>query len=333
MFSTFMVVGGAGFVGSHLVDALLNHAAEKVVVVDNMHLGTLENLRYAAQTEKVVIYREDARYSTALENIIDKEKPDAIFNLAVKCLPYGFVDPEGSFMTGVEIAQNLANLLRKHKFQRLIHFSSSEAYGTAKIVPMNEAHPLDPTTPYGAGKAAADLLLQSYHKLFNAEISIIRPFNLYGPRQNMEAYAAVIPVTINRILHSKKPIIEGDGLQTRDFTYVGDAAESAIKLMNSESAIGKVVNIGQNREHSIKEVISTICNELDYPQDQIEYTKARPSDVRRLFADVSLAKKLIAYAPQVSFTKGIKLTVKWFKERLSQPGAPCEVLKYAGVQF
>jgi UDP-glucose 4-epimerase len=328
-----MVVGGAGFVGSHLVDALLKHGAEKVVVVDNMHLGTIENLRSAAKTNKVVIYREDARYLTALENIIDREKPEAIFNLAVKCLPYGFVDPEGSFMTGVEIAQNLANLLRKKKYRRMLHFSSSEAYGSAKIVPMSETHPLDPTTPYGAGKAAADLLLQSYHKLFNIEIGIIRPFNLYGPRQNMDAYAAVIPVTINRILHSKKPIIEGDGLQTRDFTYVGDAAEAAIKLMNCESAMGEVVNVGQNQEHSIKEVISTICKELNYPDESIEYTKARPSDVRRLFADVSLAKKLIAYSPQVGFAEGIRLTVKWFKERMSKSSDLYEVLKYAGVQF
>ncbi len=328
-----MVVGGAGFVGSHLVDALLKHDAEKVVVVDRMHLGTIENLRSAAKTNKVLIYREDARYLTALENIIDREKPEAIFNLAVKCLPYGFVDPEGSFMTGVEIAQNLANLLRKKKYRRLLHFSSSEAYGSAKIVPMSETHPLDPTTPYGAGKAAADLLLQSYHKLFNIEIGIIRPFNLYGPRQNMDAYAAVIPITINRILHSKKPIIEGDGLQTRDFTYVGDAAEAAIKLMNCESAMGEVVNVGQNQEHSIREVISTICKELSYPQDNIEYTKARPSDVRRLFADVTLAKKLIAYSPHVDFAEGIGLTVKWFKERMSKSSDLYEVLKYAGVQF
>lgn len=328
-----MVVGGAGFVGSHLVDALLKHGAEKVVIVDNMHLGTIENLRSAAKTNKVVIYREDARYLTALENIIDREKPEAIFNLAVKCLPYGFVDPEGSFMTGVEIAQNLANLLRKKKYRRLLHFSSSEAYGSAKIVPMSETHPLDPTTPYGAGKAAADLLLQSYHKLFNIEIGIIRPFNLYGPRQNMDAYAAVIPVTINRILHSKKPIIEGDGLQTRDFTYVGDAAEAAIKLINCEPAMGEVVNVGQNQEHSIKDVISTICKELDYPQDNIEYTKPRPSDVRRLFADVSLARKLIAYSPHVGFAEGTRLTVKWFKERMSKSSDLYEVLKYAGVQF
>lgn len=330
-FSTFMVVGGAGFVGSHLVDLLLKHGAEKVVVVDNMHLGTLENLYSAMQTKKAIVYREDARYFSALDNIIDREKTEVIFNLAVKCLPYGFVDPEGSFMTGVEIAQNLANLLRKRKYQRLIHFSSSEAYGTAKRVPMSESHPLDPTTPYGAGKAAADLLLQSYYKLFNVELSIIRPFNLYGPRQNMEAYAAVIPVTINRILHSKKPIVEGDGLQTRDFTYVEDAAEAAIKLMSCESAIGNVVNIGQNREYSIHEVVSTICNELNYPQDQIEYAKARPCDVRRLFADVSLAKDLIGYAPHVSFGEGIKLTVKWFKARLRQPNVPpWEVLKFVG---
>lgn len=311
-----LVVGGAGFVGSHVVDALVKHGAEKIVVVDNMFLGKMENLNEAIQKGNVIVYKEDARYLTALENIIEREKPEGVFNLAVKCLPYGFIDPEGAFMTGVEIAHNLANLLRKKKFERLLHFSSSEAYGTAVHVPMDENHPLDPNSPYGAGKAAADLLLLSYYKLFGLEVSIIRPFNFYGERQNMEAYAAVVPVTIWRILNGERPILEGDGLQTRDCTYVKDGAEAAVKMMDCDKAIGRIVNVGQGREINIKTVISTICDMLDYPSDKIEHRPPRPSDVRRLHADITLAKKMLGYSPKTSFNEGIELTIDWFRSKM-----------------
>ncbi len=315
-YKKLLVVGGAGFVGSHIVDALVKHRAEKIVVVDNMFLGNTENLDEAIQKGNVIVYKEDARYLTALENIIEREKPDAVFNLAVKCLPYGFIDPEGAFMTGVEIAHNLANLLRKERFERLLHFSSSEAYGTAVHVPMDECHPLNPNSPYGAGKAAADLLLLSYYKLFGLEISVIRPFNFYGERQNMEAYAAVVPVTIWRVLNGKNPILEGDGLQSRDFTYVKDGAEIAIKMMECDEAVGRVVNIGQGEEVNIKTIISMICNKLDYPFDKVEHRPSRPSDVRRLHADISLAKKMLGYAPKTSFNKGLELTIDWFKSEM-----------------
>jgi len=315
-YKNLLVVGGAGFVGSHVVDALVKHGAEKIVVVDNMFLGKPENLNEAARKGNLIVYKEDARYLTALENIIDREKPEAVFNLAVKCLPYGFIDPEGAFMTGVEIAHNLANLLRKKKFERLLHFSSSEAYGTAVYVPMDESHPLDPNSPYGAGKAAADLLLLSYFKLYGLEISVIRPFNLYGERQNMEAYAAVIPVTIWRILNGEKPILEGDGLQSRDFTYVKDGAEAAVKMMDCDEAVGKVVNIGQGDEIDIKTVISMICDKLGYPFNKIEHRPPRPSDVRRLHADITLAKKILGYSPKTSFNKGLELTIDWFRSKV-----------------
>ncbi len=314
-YKNLLVVGGAGFVGSHLVDVLVKHGARKVVVVDNMFLGRMENLNLAMHKGNVVVYKEDARYLTALENIIERERPEAVFNLAVKCLPYGFVDPEGSFMTGVEIAHNLANLLRKKKYERLLHFSSSEAYGTAVKVPMDENHPLDPNSPYGAGKAAADLFLLSYHKLFNLEISILRPFNLYGERQNMEAYAAVVPVTIWRILNGEKPILEGDGLQTRDFTYVKDVAETALKMMECDKALGRVVNTGQGKETNIKTVISMICDALDYPFDKIDHKPPRLSDVRRLHADITLAKNMLGFSPKTSLKEGIKLTIEWFRSK------------------
>lgn len=316
-YKRFLVVGGAGFVGSHLVDLLVSRGAEKVAVIDNMFLGRMENLTWAIKNGAVTVYKEDARYLTAVENIIDLEKPEAVFNLAVKCLPYGFVDPEGAFMTGVEIAHNLVNLLRKNKYNRLLHFSSSEAYGTAVQVPMSESHPLNPTTPYGAGKAAADLLLLSYRGLFNSEISIIRPFNMYGERQNMEAYAALIPLTIWRILSGQSPVIEGDGLQTRDLTYVKDVVEASLKMLECDQAIGKVVNVGQGQETNIKTVISLLCDILHYPVERADHKPARPADVRRLHADITLAKNMIHYSPKTSLEEGLRLTIDWFKTQKS----------------
>lgn len=326
---SYMVVGGCGFVGSHLVDSLIANGAEKVVVVDNMHLGTLSNVAEANETGKLTVYREDARYVTTLENIIDKEQPEVVFNLAVKCLPYGFIDPEGSFMVGVEIAQNLANLLRKHKYSRLVHFSSSESYGSAKTVPMREDHPLDPTTPYGAGKAAADLLLLSYHKLFGLDVSIVRPFNLYGPRQNMDAYAAVIPVTINRIIHGEAPIIQGDGLQSRDFTFVKDVTNAVAGLVDNDCAVGRIVNLGQGSELTIKHVIEFICDRMFVPHGKIKYVASRLSDVKRLYADVSLAKALFGYSPKTKFMQGIDATIDWLLHRKTV--GVCEVTKLEEV--
>jgi UDP-glucose 4-epimerase len=312
-----MVIGGCGFFGSHLVDVLVEQEAEKVVVVDNLFLGTMENLSSARKNGNVIVYREDARILSALENIIEQEKPEAIINCAVKCLPYGFVDPEGSFMTGVEIAQNLANILRKGKFNRLLHVSSSEAYGPAQYIPMDENHPLKPTTPYGAGKAAADLMLLSYHQLFNCEVTIVRPFNMYGPRQNIQAYAAVIPVTIRRILSNEFPILEGDGEQTRDFSYVRDIAKASVKLLECDKAVGKVVNLGSGKEVKIVDLINMICYMLGHPKENIIHAPPRPADVRRMCASIKLAKKLINYEPQTDFDIGLVMTADWIKSNFN----------------
>lgn len=300
------------FVGSHVVDALVE-ANHQVAVIDNFFLGSMDNLKWARANGSVVVYREDARYITAVENILKREKCEAVFNLAVKCLPYGFVDPEGAYMTGVEIALNLANLLRKNVYNQLIHFSSSEAYGSALKVPMSENHPLAPASPYGAGKAAADLLLQSYHKLFGCRVSIIRPFNMYGPRQNMFAYAAVIPITINRILNNELPVLEGDGEQTRDFTYVRDVADESLKLLNCNKAVGEIINVGSGTETKIKDVIYKICDLLNFPRENILHAPPRPSDVRRLCADITRAKKLFKYSPKTDFDDGLALTINWCK--------------------
>lgn len=306
------VVGGCGFIGSHIVDSLVDNDHE-VVVVDNFLLGKMSNIQEAMQRGKVKVYNEDARQLTALHEIITTENIDTVVNLAMKCLPTSFVDPEGAYMVGVQIAHNLAYILRKKSYDHLIHFSSSEIYGSAIRVPMSEEHPTNPTTPYGAGKLSADHLLLSYYNVFDCKISILRPFNLVGPRQNWAMYAALIPQTVRKILNGEAPFIQWDGEQTRDFTYVKDIADIIPQLLESDVLVGKVVNVGQGKETTINEVMRLVCEELDYPFEKVRHEQMRPGDVRRHCADVSLAKKLLAYYPKTELKEVVHLTVEWFK--------------------
>lgn len=311
-YKTFVVVGGSGFVGSHLVESLIEIKADKIVIID---AGNRKNNSTTLNKNGVIRYQLNALSLKKLEAILEAEKPEAVFDLAVKPVLYSYDNPEYTFKVNTEIAHNLIRLLRQNKYDRLLHFSSSEAYGSAIKVPMSEEHPLAPYNVYGASKAAADLLLLSYHKQFNSNVSIIRPFNMYGERQRCDQYGAVIPLTINRILHGENPIIEGDGKQTRDLNYVKNTANAAIKLLECDEALGKVVNIGCG-EITINSVISLICKKMDFPIEQIKRVPERKANVKRHFADYSLAKKLIDYYPKIDLDKGLDITINWYKNNV-----------------
>ena len=308
------VIGGAGFLGSHLCEGLAKQKDE-IVVIDNFFLGKRENIEQLP----VQIYNEDATHLISLQNILELEEPDIVYNLAMKCLPTSFDDPEGAYMVGVKIAHNLVYLLRKKVFPKLVHFSSSEACGTAEYVPMDEKHPLRPTTTYSAGKAAADLLLLSYHQMFDLNLTIIRPFNQIGPRQNDLTYAAIVPLTIKRLMRGETPFIEWDGKQTRDFTYVGDIVDAVIRLAECKEAIGKVVNLGQGKETTIEEIMKLLCNEFNFPFDKVERKPKRPADVRRHWSSITLAKQLIGYEPKTPLREAIHYTTEWYKSTLPTP--------------
>jgi UDP-glucose 4-epimerase len=193
-----------------------------------------------------------------------------------------------------------------------VHFSSSEVYGDAEQVPMDESHSLKPSTPYGASKIASDHLVLSYVRTFGVDASIIRPFNTYGPRQNEGSYAGVIPLTIRRILEGESPVIHGDGLQTRDYTYVTDTADAAVKIYYAKSTRGKILNVASGKEMSVKNLISKIV-ELMNCGKPIIYAAPRPGDVRRFIGSNALAKKLINYEPKVDFNGGLRLTIDWYR--------------------
>lgn len=310
-----LVTGGAGFIGSHLVDRLIDEKPENLVVVDNFYLGEDKIRNLASAKERFLdlkVYHQDAAKMRPMKQILKDESIDVVFNLAVVCLPVSLIKPKWTYDTNVKITSTLCELLRNGLFETLIHFSSSEAYGDAKRVPMDESHPLKPSTPYGASKIASDHLVLSYIKTFGVDASIIRPFNTYGPRQHEGTYAGVIPLTIGRILNGESPLIFGDGLQTRDYTYVTDTADAAVEIYYTKSTRGKVINIASGKEMSIKNLISKITDIMNCKKPII-YDKPRPGDVRRFVGSNSLAKKLINYEPKVGFDEGLRRTIDWYR--------------------
>lgn len=310
-----VVTGGAGFIGSHLVDALLAAGCARVAVVDSLFLGKLENIDQAAQhDDRFHLYREDAGERTAMEAVMEAEKPDIVFNLATKALLYSFFNPAGACSVNLDIALILADLLRRGAYGRLVHVSTSEVYGSAVRTPMDEDHPLLAETTYAAGKAAADLALASYVNQYDIDVTTVRPFNNYGPRQNDGALAAIIPITIKRILSGGKPVIQGDGLQTRDFVYVADTVDGLMRFALCKAARGGVFNLASGRETTVKSIVDGICDALGY-KGEIDRQPARPADVRRHLAGVEKARALIGEVAPTRLEEGLSTTVEWYRRR------------------
>jgi UDP-glucose 4-epimerase len=308
-----VVTGGAGFIGSHLVDRLLADGAERVAVVDNLFLGTAENLAQATSygTARFELYREDAADLGAMTAVVERERPDVVFNLATKALLYSFFNPAGACRVNLDIALALCELLRGGSFGKLVHLSSSEVYGTAQTVPMAEDHPLLAETTYAAGKAAADLAVGSYVRMFDLDAVTVRPFNNYGPRQNAGSFAAVIPVTVSRVLRGEAPYVEGDGAQTRDFIHVQDTVDAVLRLASGTTPRGAVLNVASGTETRIGEIVEAVARLAGW-EGEIESRPARVADVRRHCADVRAAEALIGPIAGTSLQDGLAATVQWY---------------------
>ena len=307
------VTGGAGFIGSHLCDRIIEEGPSRLIVVDDFSLGKERNVRLLAGRRNVKTYRTDAADYSTMNKLLERERIDVVFDLAVIPLPKSLELPMETVETNVKLTTTLCELLRKKRFKTLVHCSSSEAYGNALHVPMDENHPQLPLTPYAASKIACDHIAISYNRAFDLDIAIARPFNTYGPRQNEFSYAGVIPRTVMRIMSGEAPEVFGDGSQTRDFSYVGDMIEGIIGVFETPSTRGRVVNIASGKEVRIKKIIETIAKYMDYDGD-IVYRTSRPGDVVRHRGDISLARKLFGYSPKTSLDEGLKKTVDWYKE-------------------
>lgn len=308
-----LVAGGAGFIGSHLVDRLLDDEPARIVVVDNYFLGREENLADAkSRTDDLVIARLDAANLAAMQDVADRYAIDVVFDLAVIPLPASLDYPDWTVTTNVGIATTFCELARRGMIDHLVHVSSSEVYGSARYIPMDEDHPHDALTPYAASKSAGDLIVQSYVKTFGITATIVRPFNNIGPRQNPGTYAGIIPIIV-RAVQSGQPIeIHGDGLQTRDFIYVRQTADLIVRAFASPEARGRAINVASGRETTILELVERILQVMGAPSHPIVFTDERPGDVRRHCADVSLARAVLGYEPATLTDDDLAATVDWY---------------------
>lgn len=285
-----LVTGGSGFLGSRLIKQLEKENPKEIL---NFDMKNGHNL-----TE----YRE-------VEEFLENHPTDIVFDLATIALPASLKFPYKVINDVSKMILNLCELQRKGLFGRLIHMSSSEAYGTATANAMDETHSLQPRTPYAAAKAAGDLIALSYFHTFGSDIIIPRSFNVYGPYQPLY-WGAVIPKTIQRILLGEAPIIFNDGSQTRDFVFVEDSVKAIILISKLEEK-GIVVNIGTGIETSIYDLVHLIKRLMGY-KGKIEQREQRNGDVSRHRANTDLLYKLTGYKPRTKLEDGLRATIKYY---------------------
>jgi NAD dependent epimerase/dehydratase len=311
-----LVTGAAGFIGSHLVEVLARDGAEVRAFVrynSRNDYGWLEQLDQALGGE-VEIFRGDLSNPEAVANAVrDRE---TIFHLgALIPIPYSYRHPREFVAANVVGTLNILEACRREPVRRLVHTSTSEVYGTAVRVPIDEQHPLTAQSPYAATKIAADQLALSYWRSFETPVVIARPFNTFGPRQSARA---VIPTLITQAL-SREKVELGSTHPTRDFLYVEDLIRGLARCAEAENIEGEVVNLGSGVEISIGDLAKLVSQLVgrDLPI-ALSPTRTRPpaSEVERLLADRSKAERLLGWAPKVPFENGLQRTIDWFARSL-----------------
>jgi UDP-glucose 4-epimerase len=306
------VTGGAGFIGSHVVDQLIA-ADNEVVVIDDFSVGRMENLQENQGNPRLHVHKADIRDVEAMIKLLDGV--DCVIHMAVACLRVSIQNPMHVHEVNATGTLNVCKAALENKVQRFVYISSSEAYGSAAYVPMDEEHPLNPMTVYGASKAAGELYALAYWRTYGLPVMVIRPFNSYGPREHSEgASAEVLPKFVMRVMAGLQPVIFGNGLQTRDFTWVKDTARGIIQASACDELIGEQINIARGQEVTIKQICEIVIKKLDRPDIKPVYIESgRPGDVDRHFADTAKAARILNFSPTMDIEQGIEEYIRWIK--------------------
>ena len=306
-----LVTGADGFIGSHLTESLLAEGYDvRALAQYNSfnYWGWLEDIKPSSNLEIVCGDVRDPNYCREISKGID-----VIFHLAALiAIPYSYIAPESYIETNVKGTLNICQAAKDNEVKRILVTSTSEVYGTAKYVPIDEKHPLQPQSPYSASKIGADAIAMSFYNTFKLPLTIVRPFNTYGPRQSARA---VIPTIITQIASGNKEIKIGDTTPTRDFNYVKDICNCFILLAKCDKAIGETVNIGSNYEVSIKVTFELIRDIMHSDAKLVtDEQRIRPekSEVYRLWCDNNKIKALTGFEPKYSIKEGLEKTVEWF---------------------
>ena len=308
-----LVTGADGFIGSHLVEMLVSKGYQiKALSQYNSfnNWGWLEDVNCRDQIEILTGDIRDPHFCKSITKGVD-----IIFHLAALiAIPYSYVAPESYVDTNIKGTLNICQAAKENGVKRVIHTSTSEVYGTAQYVPIDEKHPLQPQSPYSATKIAADALAMSFYNAFELPVTIARPFNTYGPRQSARA---VIPTIITQIANGMKEIKLGDVTPTRDFNYVEDTCRGFIALAESDTSIGEAVNIGSNFEISVGDTLNLIkklmCSDIEFVVDQ-ERIRPETSEVFRLWCDNTKMEKITGFKPRVGIREGLQRTIDWITQ-------------------
>ena len=312
-----LVTGAGGFIGSHLTERMVElDASVKAFVRYNSRndWGLLELLSKET-LDRIEVIAGDLKDADAVRHAV--EEVDIIFHLgSLIAIPYSYVHPRETIETNILGALNVLTAAKENGIQKIVHTSTSEAYGTAKYVPIDENHPLQGQSPYSASKIGADKIAESFYRSFELPVAIIRPFNTYGPRQSARA---VIPTIITQAL-TKEKIFLGSLHPTRDYTYVRDVVEGFVKVAESPKTVGEVINIGSNFEISIgylaNKIISLTGKNAEINTDPIR-VRPQDSEVERLWCDNTKAKRLFGWEPKTSLDEGLKETIDWISDNIN----------------
>jgi nucleoside-diphosphate-sugar epimerase len=301
----YFITGGAGFIGSHIAEALLDRG-ESVIVFDNLATGREVNL--AALNGRAQFIHGDLRDLDTLRAVMKGVK--IVFHQgALASVPRSIADPVTSLETNINGTQNVLLAARDAGVRRVIYASSSSVYGDTPTLPKHEDMPPRPMSPYAVQKLTGELLCGIFTRIYGLETVGLRYFNVFGPRQDPTSqYAAVIPRFLTALLEKRRPLVFGDGEQTRDFTYVANVVQANLLAAIAPDANGQVMNIGCGQQISLNTVLH-IAGELLNVNPQAEYGEPRAGDVRDSLADISLAQHLLAYKPTVGFREGLALTL------------------------
>ncbi len=308
-----MITGADGFIGSHLTELLFKEGYDVTVLSQYNSFnnwGWIEDLNCINQIE---VLNGDIRDSSYCNEIF--KNFDVVFNLAALiAIPYSYKAPRSYLENNTIGSFNVAESCYKNNVKKLIHVSTSEVYGTADYVPIDEKHPKKPQSPYSASKIAADAMVMSFFYSFELPITIARPFNTYGPRQSARA---IIPTIISQIISNEEEIVLGDLTPTRDLNYVKDTCRGIYLLSRNDNCIGKTVNVGSNKEISMQSLLELICEIMNKKVNvKIEKERIRPknSEVKQLLCDNSILKELTNFKNDYSLKEGLIETINWFSK-------------------
>jgi len=311
-----LVTGAGGFIGSHLVEAVVRKGCKVRAFVHYNSFNSWGWMDYLNQAKDIKnhieIFSGDVRDPYGVKKAM--RDIDIVFHLAALIgIPYSYNSPESYVDTNIKGTLNILQAGRELEIQKIIHTSTSEVYGTAQFTPITEEHPINPQSPYSATKAAADFVALSFYRSFNTPATVIRPFNTYGPRQSARA---IIPTIISQIISKETKVRLGDVYPKRDFIYIKDTVQGFIDAAESDKSVGKVIHIGSSSEISISELANLIAKLMD-SKIEIEVTdeRKRPkkSQVERLLADNGRARELMGWSPKYKLEDGIAETIEWFR--------------------